>query len=212
MSYLTTNLEKLKKLIILFALNCIMDFSIFIKRIRSILIKPTEEWLKIKDENDAFADVFVSYAGPLISLGSLSTFINNLNSEYSLIGNLATAIIYFLSMAGSLYLSIYTINELTVSFGLEKNKVFIEKLVIFSSTAFYIAEAIVHLNNQLGLLGLFSFYSLYLFWTGFDAFYDGFEKRKMGFVIISSFIIFVSYIVLQYLLSPALIIINHFNL
>ncbi len=186
-----------------------MDLNILIKRVQSLILKPQKEWLLIKDEQHSFRKLFIDYAGPLMTVGAITLFISNLFLEYSIIGNVVASVIYFTSMFGSMYISAIIINELVGSFEIEKNKSNVFILVIYSSTAFYIAQAAVNLHNQLAILGIFSLYSIYLFWTGTEVYFKDLEKRKMGFVIISVFIVFLSYLLIQYIFSSLLILINN---
>ncbi len=188
-----------------------MDLNILINRVKKIVLSPQKEWITIKDENSTVRDLIMDYAGPLITLGSITLFLRNLSLEYSLAGTLMTAMIYFISMFGSMYLSALIIVEMCDSFGIEKNKTKIFTLVIYSSIAFYLAQVVVNLHNQLSLLTVFSLYTVYLYWIGVGVYFEGLSKRKMGFVVISVFIIYISFLLLQYILSPLLIIANNPN-
>ena len=159
--------------------------------------KPNKEWMIIKDEDHSFRDLFIDYAGPLMTLGSITIFIRNLFLEYSLLGNILYALIFFISMLGSMYISSLVINELSSSFGLQRNISRFYTLVIYSSTAIYLTKAITNLNDQLSILIIFSLYSVYLFWLGSEKMFQIDDSRKMGFVVISSLLIFLTFELLQ---------------
>ena len=129
-----------------------MDIQALINRTQALILKPNKEWMIIKDEDHSFRDLFIDYAGPLMTLGSITIFIRNLFLEYSLLGNILYALIFFISMLGSMYISSLVINELSSSFGLQKNINRFYTLVIYSSTAIYLTKAITNLNDQLSIL------------------------------------------------------------
>lgn len=188
-----------------------MDLKFLYNRIQNLVLNPQKEWLLVKEEDNGFRTLFIKYGGPLITLGSITLFLRNLFFEYSLIGNLVTAIVYFLSMFGSMYLSTLIINEFSRNFGIEKNKNEIANLVIYSSLAFYLVQAVVNMHQQLGLLSIFSLYSIYLYWIGTGVYFKNLEKSKMGFVVISVITIYISFLLMQYFLSPFLNMINNLN-
>lgn len=188
-----------------------MNLKLLYNRIQNFVLNPQKEWISIKKENYEFKALFIDYARPLITLGAVTLFFRNLFFEYSLIGNLLTAIVYFLSMFGSMYISVIIITEFSRNFGIEKNKNKIVNLVIYSSLAFYLVQALVNLHQQLALLSIFSIYTIYLFWIGTGVYYDNFENRKMAFVLLSTFTIYISFQLMQYLLSPFLSMINNLN-
>jgi len=149
-----------------------------IARIQAILIKPKEEWVKIKAEPMPIATLFMKIVLPLAAIPAVSMFIGN-----AIIGRrilsfgvfrfpLGTALFhalvtYALTVA-SVYVAGMVINALAPSFGSKSNLENAMKLVVFSMIPGWIAGVF----NILPALGVLSFiaalYGLYILYLGFQ--------------------------------------------
>jgi hypothetical protein len=171
-----------------------MDLNKIYNRVKNIIVKPDDEWLIIKAETEDKNEVIRNYALPLLGLIAISSLIGSAITKMPL-GNsflsvFVTAIIVFVVQFLVMYLSAFIINELAPSFGSKKNINSAFRLVIYASTASYVASIFSGLIPMLAVLfGIFGLYSIYLFWTGLTAMMETPENKKVAYIIVSFLII-----------------------
>ena len=171
-----------------------MDFNKIYNRAKNIIIKPVEEWQVIKGETDDKKEVILNYALPLLCLIAIASLVGSavtkLHLGVSILSVLVSAIIVFVVQLLVMALSAYIINELASGFGSKKDINAAFKLVIYSSTASYLASILSGLIPMLSVLfGIFGLYSIYLFWTGLTPMMETPENKKVGYIIVSFLII-----------------------
>lgn len=171
-----------------------MDFNKIYNRAKNIIAKPVDEWQIIKTETDDKKEVILNYALPLMVLIAIASLVGSsitkLSLGFSFLSVLVTAIIVFVVQLLVMVLSAYIINELAPSFGSKKNINAAFKLVIYSSTASYVASILSGLIPMLSVLfAIFGLYSIYLFWTGLTPMMETPENKKVGYIIVSFLII-----------------------
>jgi len=173
-----------------------------IPRIQGILLKPKDEWEKIKGEDLPVQNLFTSYAMIVAAIPAIAQFIGN-----GLIGKrilsfgwyrrpigaaLLQAILFYIFSLATVYVLGLIINALAPKFSSKQNQNNAMKLAVFSMTAAWVA-GVFYLIPFLGILailgGLYGFYILYL---GFDASLMDTPKEKMlGYFIVSLIVAFV---------------------
>ena len=183
-----------------------MDFKRIWERVKAIIAKPGEEWDKIIDEPEDTNEIFIHYAVPLIALGAITTFIGKAAMS-SITGyeGFMLAISYFISTVVGLYVSAIVLSELAPSFDTIRDFKKSVKLIIYSSTPALAAAVIASLHPGLSFIGLFGFYSLYLFWLGLPKLLDTSEDKKVGFVLVASLIIIAIIFIINFILQSILI-------
>ncbi len=167
----------------------------WIDRAKNILLKPAEEWEKIKGETYTPADLFTKYAIFLAAIPAVFGFIGNVVVGYSLgvlgrirvpIGNaLVWAVLtYVLSLAGA-YLFAFVLDALAPSFGGTKDLNAYLKIVIFSTTASWVAGVLYIIPSLATLAILAGFYSIYLLYLGIKLLRDIPADKLIVFLVVS---------------------------
>lgn len=179
-----------------------MDINKIYNRAKNIIIKPDDEWQVIKGEGTIKNEVIVNYAVPLLVLVAIASFIGSsitkLHLGNSFLSVLVSVVIVFIIQFIVMYLSAIIINELAPSFGSKKDINAAFKLVVYASTASYVASMLGGLIPALSVLfSILSLYSVYLLWTGVTPIMETPENKKVGYVIVSFLVIIVIDIVLS---------------
>ena len=179
-----------------------MDISLIIKRIKNILITPNTEWLVIKNEEGTEGHLIKNFALPLILIMTVASLLGTiLFTKFGIIYAFLSSLFTFLSSLLGMYISAIIINELGPSFNIEKNRASAFKLVIYSSTAFWVASAVAGLLPPLSFLAILGLYGIYLFWIGSGIIFPVEENKKAGYVIISFLIMLAVNLVLAIILG-----------
>ena len=145
-----------------------------IERVKSILLKPKEEWVKIEAEPATAQGLYMNYIVILAALPAVCRFIGSLIFGYSflgvtyrpgLVGSLTTGIVqYVLQLVGVFVLALI-IDALAPTFSAQKNQTQALKLAAYSWTAAWLAGCFA-LIPALGILSIVGIYSLYLLYIG----------------------------------------------
>ena len=146
-----------------------------VDRVKNILLSPRTEWPVIDAEPATVASLYTGYIMPLAAIGPIASVIG-----YSVFGMrvpfsgtvyrmpIGTAITsavvtYVLTLVG-VYVAALVIDALAPTFGGTKNQMQALKVAAYANTAAWVASifALVPGLRMLGILGLYSFYLLYL--------------------------------------------------
>jgi hypothetical protein len=177
-----------------------------VSRVQAILLKPKEEWVKIKAETSTVAELFTSYAVILAAIPAVATFI-----QVSLIGQrvpiigwvrigigrgLAQAILTYVLTLVSVYVSALVINALAPTFSSTPNQINALKLVVYSMTPGWVA-GVLNIIPYLGILAMLAgLYGLYILYLGFlTPMMDTPKEKVMSYFIISLVVVLVLYVV-----------------
>lgn len=171
-----------------------MDINKIFNRAKNIIVKPDDEWQVIKSETTDKKEVILNYALPLIVLIAIASLIGSsitkLHIGISFPSVLISSVVVFIIQFTAMYLSAVIINELAPSFGSKKDINAAFKLVIYASTASYVASMLGGLIPVLSVLfSILGLYSIYLFWTGITPMMETPENKKVGYIIVSCLII-----------------------
>lgn len=160
-------------------------------RAKAIITRPKEEWPVVEAEPRTTKELFTGYAMILAAIGPVCQLIGGqlfgfgvLGITYrpSIIGALIQSIIsYGLSLVGIFVLALI-VNALAPTFNSVANKANAFKLVIYSSTAAWIA-GIFFLIPSLGFLAIVSLYSFYLLFTGLPVLMKTPDQKVMPYLI-----------------------------
>jgi hypothetical protein len=144
------------------------------QRAKSILLKPAEEWPVIAGEPATPAGLITRYALPLAAIGPVAGFLHGQLFGYGMFGvswhpgfvaALSTALVSFvLNLVGIVVLA-FIADFLAPKFAGTSDRTAAFKLVVYGSTAAWLAGAF-NVIPGLGVLGLLGLYSLYLYYTG----------------------------------------------
>jgi len=160
------------------------------QRVQSILLRPREEWVRIKAEPTTPAELFTSYVMILAAFPAGFQFLGNVlvGRRLPLVGvfrwpigrALGYAIVSYILWIAAVYLFALIINELAPSFSSAKNMTNALKLAVYSMTPGWVA-GVLSIVPGLWLLGvLASLYGIYILYLGFDAPMMETPKDKVG--------------------------------
>jgi hypothetical protein len=166
-----------------------------VARVQAILLKPKEEWVKIKGESTPVAQLFMSYAAILAAIPAIAQFVG-----YGLIGisipfvgvyrfalgtSLLRAIIYYVLILVSAYVVGMVINALAPSFGSKPSVENAMKLAVYSMTPAWIG-GVFYIIPALGILAILaSLYGLYVLYLGFASpMMDTPKDKVMGYIVV----------------------------
>jgi len=173
-----------------------------IPRIQGLIVKPKDEWTKIKSETISIAQLFTSYAAILAAIPAVCQFIGMalIGRRIPFIGwyryDIGTAILYailtYIFSLVTVYVFGIIINALAPTFSSKSDATNAMKIAVFSMTPYWIA-GVLYLIPYLGVLvfvaGLYSLYVLYL---GFAApMMDTPKEKVVGYLIVSTVVVIV---------------------
>jgi hypothetical protein len=146
-----------------------------VERIKSIILKPKEEWEVIAGETSSTADLLKNYALPLAAIGAVAGFIGTSIVGVTLpfigtyrapmVTGLVGNVVGLLMQLVSAFVLGLVIDALAPKFGGEKNSAQALKVAVYSFTPAWVAAALLLLPS-LGMLawlgGLYGIYVLLL--------------------------------------------------
>jgi hypothetical protein len=148
-------------------------------RVQGILLKPKEEWEKIKEETYPVQQLFTSYVMILAAVPAVAQFIGNWligqripfygTFRYGFGSGLLRAIMFYGMTLASVYVIGLIINALAGSFASRKDQLSAMKLAVFSQTPGWIAGALYIIPPMGVLVPLLSLYGIYLMYLGLGA-------------------------------------------
>jgi len=183
-----------------------------VPRVQAILLKPKEEWVKIKAEPSTVTDLFTSYAMILAAIPAVCQFLGNIlvGRRLPMVGvfrwplgrAFGNAVVSYVFALVTVYLFALIINELAPNFGSAKNMTSALKLSVYSMTPGWVA-GVLYIIPGLWILGvLASLYGLYILYLGFDTPMMETPKDKVvGYMAVSIVVVIVLYVVFTWILG-----------
>ncbi len=183
-----------------------------VSRVQGILLKPKEEWVKIKSEEISVNQIFTSYAAILAAVPAVAHFIGRglVGHRVPFVGwyryGIGSAVIYMILFYALALASVYVlgiiINALAPTFDSAKNPTNAMKLAVFSMTPSWVA-GVLYIAPFLGVLVvLASFYGLYILYLGFTTPLMETPKEKiLGYFVVSIVIAFLLMVVVSVVLG-----------
>jgi hypothetical protein len=180
-----------------------------VQRVQSIILKPKEEWVKIKAEPATVAGLFTSYAMVLAAIPAGARFLGNIlvrrlpmGAVFPLGQALVNAIVTYVYALAAVFLFALIISELAPNFGSAKNLTAALKLSVYSMTPVWVA-GILNIIPGLWIMGILAgLYGLYLLYLGFDTPMMETPKDKvMGYMGVSIVVAIVLFVVLPLFLQ-----------
>ena len=165
-------------------------------RVQGIILKPKEEWEKIKAEPSKVQELFTSYAMILAAIPAVANFIGMglIGRRIPFIGwyryNLGTALLYavisYIFTLAAVYVFGIIINALAPTFSSQPNAVNAMKIAVYSMTPMWVA-GVLYIIPLLGILVLLaSLYGFYVLYLGFSSPLMGTAKEKVvGYLLVS---------------------------
>ncbi|MEO8719917.1 MAG: Yip1 family protein [Ginsengibacter sp.] len=173
-----------------------------IERAKNMLITPKTEWVVAQTEPATPQSLLLSYVLPMAVIASIGKILSGLVWPGAF-GTyfIWTALIGFVSIVISFYISIYVIDMLAPSFGSEKNLNNSSQLVAYSNTPNWIAGLLSFIPIIGWLLVIAGWvYSVYLFYIGLGPMKKTPEDKKIVYMIVA----FVVMIAIVFIISAIL--------
>jgi hypothetical protein len=183
-----------------------------IARAQGILLKPKDEWAKIKEEPATIQQLFTQYAVILAAIPAVAQFLGwaalGFHIPYAGGSWMARAFLYvifsYILNLAVVYGLGFIINALAPNFSSTQNLTGAMKLAVYSMTPAWIA-GIFHLIPSLWVLSLLgSLYGLYILYLGFTTPLMGTPKEKVtGYFVVSIVAVIVLMAVVGVILGAA---------
>ena len=184
-----------------------------VARVQAILLKPKEEWLKIKDEPTTIQQLFVPYVVILAAIPAVAQFLGTaLFLGFRIPGgggswitrSFLYAIFSYIMSLVVVYALGFIINALAPNFSSTQSLPQAMKLAVYSMTPAWIM-GIFNLIPALGALSILgSLYGLYLLYLGFATPLMGTPKEKItGYFVVSLVVAIVLMFVVGIILGAA---------
>jgi Yip1 domain len=181
-----------------------------VQRVQSILLKPKEEWVKIKAEPATVPGLFTSYIMVLAAIPAVFQFLGNVmvGSRLPLVGvfrwpigrALAYAVVSYVLSLAAIYILALIVNELAPNFSSAKNMTNALKLAAYSMTPGWAAGVLAIIPGLWPLAVMASLYGLYILYLGFDAPMMETPKDKIpAYMVVSIVVAIVIYVVLGWI-------------
>jgi len=173
-----------------------------VARAQAIILKPKEEWIKIKDEPTTVPQLFTQYAVILAAIPAIAQFIGNglVGRRIPFVGwvrfpvgsAILQAILYYVFTLVSAYVFGIVINALAPSFGSKQSPQNAMKLAVYGMTPMWIG-GIFYIIPLLGILAwLAGLYSLYVLYLGFNnPLLDTPKEKVVGYMLVSFVVLIV---------------------
>jgi hypothetical protein len=171
-----------------------------VQRVQAILLKPKEEWARIKAEPTTPAQLFTSYIMILAVLPPAFQFLGHVlvGRRLPLVGvyrmpvgrALGYALVSYVLSLAAVYLFALVVDQLAPSFASAKNMTNALKLAAYSMTPAWVA-GVLYIIPGLWALGLVaSLYGLYILYLGFETPMMETPKDKIpGYLVVSVLVV-----------------------
>lgn len=171
-------------------------------RVQAIVLKPKEEWVKIKAETTSVSGLFTSYAMILAAIPAVAQFIGFglIGRRYPFIGwvrmgigtSLVRAIFSYILSLVMVYVFALIINALAPTFGSAPNQLNAMKLAVYSMTPGWVAGILYVVPFLEWLVILASLYGLYVLYLGLATpMMDTPKEKIMAYLVVSIVVVIV---------------------
>lgn len=183
-----------------------------VQRVQAILLKPKDEWVKIKGETATVAELFQSYAMILAAIPAVSQFLGNVLIgrripfvgfyKWSIGRALGNAIVTYIFSLATVYLFALIINALAPNFASPQNMINALKLAVYSMTPGWVA-GVFYIVPALWVLGILAaLYGLYILYLGFETpMMDTPKEKVMPYLGVSVVVAIGLYVVIGLILG-----------
>jgi len=183
-----------------------------VSRVKGIILKPAEEWDKIKAEQTTVAALFKSYVMILAAIPAVAQFIG-----YWLVGlsipfrghirlgfgfSLGRAVVSYIFSLVAIFVLALIIDALAPTFSSKPNQLKALKLAAYSMTPYFVAGIFLLVPVLSFLTVLAGLYGLYLLYLGFKkGLMETPPEKVMGYFILSVVVEIVLWVVVSLILG-----------
>ena len=183
-----------------------------VARAQGLILKPKEEWVKIKGEETPAMQLITGYAALLCAIPAIAQFIGwsligvripFLGSyRYPLGSGLLRAVLYYVFTLASVYAFGLIINALAPNFGSKQNPQKAMQLSVYSMTIPFVA-GIFYIIPSLGVLAVIAgLYGLYVLYLGFNTpMMDTPKDKVIGYLVVCCIVVVVLMLIIGFVLG-----------
>jgi len=184
-----------------------------INRVKNILVTPKTEWQTIDGENESHVAVLTKYVLLLAAIPAVAAFIG-----YGLIGHsvfgfrfasidwgIKQAIVQYITMVGSVYITALVIYLLAESFGSKKDFDKAFSLVAYAFTPAFVGGIFFIYYPLTILASLAGIYGLYLLYVGLVPMMKTPDDKRISYFVVSLVVMVAAVVLLGIILSAILI-------
>ena len=166
-----------------------------VERVTGILLRPKTEWGVIESEASTVQSIYVPYVVLLAAIGPIASIIGQQVIGWNYGGirvtlpigfTLTFAIVGFLGQLAGVYVCALIIDALAPTFKGTKNFLNAFKVAAYSFTAAWLAQ-IFNIVPQLAILGIVGLYSFYLLYLGLPRLMKSPQDQSIGYVGVTVF-------------------------
>ena len=184
-----------------------------INRVKQILVSPKTEWQTIDGENDSHVKVSTNYVLLLAAIPAVAAFIGYGLIGYSVLGHhfasvslgIKQAIIQYITMVGSVYITAFVIDILAENFGSKKNFDKAFSLVAYAYTPVFVGGIFYILPSLSILASLASIYGLYLLYIGLTPMMKTPAEKRTSYFVVSLLVMIAAFFILSLVLATVII-------
>ncbi|MCR4397168.1 MAG: YIP1 family protein [Candidatus Saccharicenans sp.] len=167
-----------------------------VARVQGLILKPKEEWEKIKGEPATVADLFKSYLVPIAAIPAVAQFLGfwligvslpvRGTFRMSLGASLGRAVVSYILSLASVFILALIINALAPTFSSKPDQIQALKLAAYSLAPYYVAGIFYLVPVLSFLVVLAGIYGLYVLYLGFKAGLMATPPEKiMGYFVVT---------------------------
>ncbi|UCE39979.1 MAG: YIP1 family protein [Candidatus Aminicenantes bacterium] len=183
-----------------------------VSRVQQLILKPKEEWIKIKEEKITIAELFTSYAMILLAIPAVAQFIGwiLIGRSIPFVGRIRVgigtgflrAILFYVLTLVSVYVFGIIINALAPTFASKSDATAAMKLAVYSMTPAWVAGVLYIIPSLQILVILASFYGIYIMYLGFMCpMMDTPKDKVITYMIVSLIVAVVVWVVVAVILG-----------
>ena len=182
-----------------------------VERAKDILMSPKTEWPIIAAEEPDPGKLITGYAVPLLLISGIATFIGYGFLGVGLVGagtltwGIAQALIVVVGGLIGVYLAAAVINALAGTFGSKGDFNRALQLVVYASTASWVAGFFAFIPILGALIALFGLYGIYLFYLGLPHMMQTPKDKVIPYMLVSAVVMVVVYFVIAAIMSMILL-------
>ena len=179
-----------------------------------LISSPARAWEEIRLEEDR-RKVFTAVVYPLIGLCGLSVFIGALllkgwggpqSFQYAMTQCCAVAV----SLFGGYFLAAYLINNMCVRMlGMRSDIMLVQQFAGYALVVPFLLQIVIGVLPDFTIIAmLLVFYTVYIVWEGCKVLMQVEEKNQMKFTIISSALLIICPLVIQFVFNKLTVVLN----
>jgi hypothetical protein len=169
------------------------------QRVQAIVLKPKEEWVRIKAEPGTVRGLFRSYIMVLAAVPAVAQFLGHIliGSRLPMVGRyrwplgtaLGSAVLTYVLALAAVYLFALIINELAPSFASAKSMTAALKLAAYSLTPGWVTGILYIVPGLSPVVILANLYGIYVLYLGFETPMMETPKNKIPAYLGISFVV-----------------------